>query len=167
MSGEGSDAWVEVTGRAGETQRLGTRLAAVLRPGDVVLLVGELGTGKTCFAQGLALGMGIEVQVTSPTFTLLREYPGELPLYHLDAYRLEGPADLFDMGMEEYMEGDGVLLVEWADRARGFFDVDHLEIVFEFGVGDDERRISIMPRGGSWVERLGRLRREGGDDERD
>ncbi len=89
---------------ADETRELGSALAGLLRPGDVVLLVGELGAGKTCFAQGVAHGLEVREQVTSPTFTLIREYRGRLPLYHLDAYRLEGAADLFAIGADEYLD---------------------------------------------------------------
>jgi len=118
-----------------------------------VLLVGELGAGKTCFAQGVAHGLEVREQVTSPTFTLIREYRGRMPLYHLDAYRLEGAADLFAIGVDEYLDKDGVLLVEWGDRARDFFTMDHLEITFFFGTSDEERRIVFTPCGSSWESR--------------
>ena len=140
-----------------ETRELGRRLASVLRHGDVVLLVGELGTGKTCLAKGLARGLDVGENVQSPTFTLLREYRGRIPLFHLDAYRLEGPWDLFDLGIEEYLEGEGVLLVEWGDRARDFFPGDFLEIRLEFTDEEERRRITLLPRGEGWVERIGRL----------
>jgi tRNA threonylcarbamoyladenosine biosynthesis protein TsaE len=136
---------------------LGGSLAAVLRPGDVLLLVGELGAGKTCFVQGLARGLGVAEQVTSPTFILMREYHGRLPLYHLDAYRLEGAGDLFAIGAEEYLDGEGVLVVEWGDRARDFFTLDHLEIGFEFAGTDDERRIHFLACGSSWEGRIPEL----------
>lgn len=153
---------VVITRNDGETRELGRSLAPVLHPGDVILIIGELGTGKTCFARGLARGLDVEEKILSPTFTLLREYRGRLPLYHLDAYRLEGPWDLFDLGVEEYMEGDGVLLVEWGDRARDFFTGDFLEVKLEFTDREGERRIHLLPRGGSWVERLGELQHGSG-----
>lgn len=149
-----------------ETQELGRRLASVLRDGDVVLVVGELGTGKTCLAKGLARGLGVGENVLSPTFTLLREYKGRIPLFHLDAYRLEGPWDLFDLGIEEYLEGEGVLLVEWGDRARDFFPGDFLEVRLEFTDKEEERRITFLPRGGDWLERIGCLPRGRGIFER-
>lgn len=145
---------IYVTRNERETRELGEKLAAILRPGDVLLLVGELGAGKTCLAQGLARGLGIKERVLSPTFTLLREYRGRLPLYHLDAYRLEGPWDLFEIGVEEYLEGDGVLLVEWGDRARNFFTPDFLELRMEFTASEEERLIHLLPRGEGWRERL-------------
>ncbi|MEW6553325.1 MAG: tRNA (adenosine(37)-N6)-threonylcarbamoyltransferase complex ATPase subunit type 1 TsaE [Actinomycetota bacterium] len=144
---------VRITHGADETRELGVALAALLRAGDVVLLVGELGAGKTCFAQGVAKGLEVAEQVTSPTFTLMREYRGSLPLYHLDAYRLEGAADLFAIGVEEYLDAGGVLLVEWGDRARDFFTGDHLEIAIFFGDGDEERNLVITARGDGWSRR--------------
>jgi len=154
MRGEAAGTRAYGTRCAGETCELGHRLAALLCPGDVVLLVGELGAGKTCFAQGVARGLEVTEQVTSPTFTLMREYHGRMPLYHLDAYRLEGPADLFAIGVDEYLDGDGVLLVEWGDRARDFFTLEYLEVRFDFADGDEERRIRFIARGGSWQQRL-------------
>jgi tRNA threonylcarbamoyladenosine biosynthesis protein TsaE len=150
---------VGISGSEYETRELGRSLAAILREGDVVLIIGEMGTGKTCLAKGLARGLGIGENVLSPTFTLLREYKGRLPLYHLDAYRLEGPWDLFDLGIEEYLEGDGVLVVEWGDRARDFFPGDFLEVRLEFTDREEERRITILPRGEGWLERIGCLPR--------
>lgn len=139
------------------TLALARRMAELLRPGDVVLLEGELGSGKTSFARGIAEGLGVRERVTSPTFTLLREYEGRLPLYHLDAYRLEGPWDLYDLGLEEYLEGRGVLVVEWADRARGFFTGERLEVSLDFAEGGEARHVVMRPHGGSWVERLALL----------
>jgi tRNA threonylcarbamoyladenosine biosynthesis protein TsaE len=153
VNGEGRLLRIYETGCAAETHELGRSLAQSLLPGDV-LLVGELGTGKTCFAQGVAEGLGITENVTSPTFTLMREYAGSIPLYHLDAYRLESPADLIPIGVDEYLEKEGVLLVEWGDRVRDFFEIDHLEISFEFGGGEEERRISFISHAGAWQQRL-------------
>lgn len=142
------------TDSAEQTFGLGAELADLLSPGDVVLLVGELGAGKTCLAQGIARGMGIGEQVTSPTFTILREYSGRMPLYHLDAYRLDGPADLFDIGVDEYLEGKGVLVVEWGDRVRDFFPPGYLEVRLDFAGGDEERLIRFLPLGDEWEKRL-------------
>jgi len=156
---KGPIAEIRISRSEDETQELGRRLASVLRDGDVVLIVGELGTGKTCLAKGLARGLGVGEKVLSPTFTLLREYKGRIPLFHLDAYRLEGPWDLFDLGIEEYLEGEGVLLVEWGDRARNFFPGDFLEVRLEFTDEEEERRITFLPQGGDWLERIERLPR--------
>lgn len=149
-----------------ETRELGRRLSALLRPGDVVLLVGELGAGKTCLAQGVARGLGVGERVTSPTFTLLREYRGRMPLYHLDAYRLEGPWDLFELGMEEYLESEGVLLVEWGDRAGDFFGPDTLEVEICFGEAEDERVVRFKAASDDWANRLRHLDSGGGGVER-
>ena len=112
------DAWCIVTADPGETRARGRRLGELARPGLVVLLAGELGAGKTCFAQGVAEGLGIPAgsPVTSPSYTLLNVHSGRLPLYHFDLYRLSRVEDLEDLGYDEVAEGDGVTLVEWADR---------------------------------------------------
>lgn len=101
-----------------ETQAIGHRLGELAQPGLVVLLSGELGVGKTCFAQGVAAGLGVpaDVPVTSPSYTLLNIHRGRLPLYHFDLYRLSTVADLEELGYDEVAERDGVTLVEWADR---------------------------------------------------
>lgn len=101
---------------AAHTHRLGMRLGALLLPGDVVLLEGTLGAGKTALTQGIGAGMGITETINSPTFTLLKEYAGRLPLYHFDLYRIEDPEELFALGFEDYFGGEGVCVVEWADR---------------------------------------------------
>ncbi|HEU5381049.1 MAG TPA: tRNA (adenosine(37)-N6)-threonylcarbamoyltransferase complex ATPase subunit type 1 TsaE, partial [Ktedonobacteraceae bacterium] len=124
-----------------QTQRLGMRLGELLQGGELLLLEGQLGTGKTTFTQGLALGLNITANINSPTFTLLKEYPGQLrpgdagkpprvgpALYHFDLYRLDDPAEIFDLGFEDYFYGNGVCIVEWADRADLYWPADHLRI---------------------------------------
>lgn len=113
-----SARWLAVTGGPQETRALGRRLGQLARPGLVVLLAGELGAGKTCFAQGVADGLGVPAgsPVTSPSYTLLNIHQGRFPLYHFDLYRLAAVDDLEDLGYDEIAEGDGVTLVEWADR---------------------------------------------------
>lgn len=103
-----------------QTLETGRIIGSVLERGDIVALIGELGSGKTCLTQGLAQGLGVaeNVPVVSPTFTLINEYPGRLPLVHLDVYRLSGPRDLEDMGYEEYFYGGGVIVIEWAEKVR-------------------------------------------------
>lgn len=101
---------------AARTRRLGERLGVLLQPGDVVLLDGPLGAGKTALTQGIGAGLGITETINSPTFTLLKEYTGRLPLYHFDLYRIEDPEELFTLGFEDYFGGDGVCVVEWAER---------------------------------------------------
>lgn len=111
-------SWTTVTAGPEVTRTLGGALGKLARPGLVVLLAGDLGTGKTCFAQGVADGLGVPVgtPVTSPSYTLLNIHHGRLPLYHFDLYRLSSVADLEDLGYDEVAEGDGITLVEWADR---------------------------------------------------
>ena len=101
---------------ASQTHRLGALLGGLLHPGDVVLLEGPLGAGKTALTQGIGAGLGVRETINSPTFTLLKEYMGRLPLYHFDLYRIEDPEELFALGFEDYFGGEGVCVVEWADR---------------------------------------------------
>ena len=100
-----------------ETFELGRQFAASLRRGAVLALAGDLGAGKTQFSKGLAAGLGVEAEVTSPTFTLIHEYPGgRLPLFHIDLYRLEEEEEVLGIGLDEYLDGDGVTVIEWADK---------------------------------------------------
>ena len=130
------------------TSAAGERLARVLGAGDVVLLFGELGAGKTAFVRGLARGLGAEPEdVSSPTFTLVQEYRGgRLPLYHVDLYRLE-PAEIADLGLDEMIEGDGVVAIEWADRWRDRPN-DAIEVTIR-DAGDNRRTIVTGVRTGS------------------
>ncbi|GAP62719.1 MAG: tRNA (adenosine(37)-N6)-threonylcarbamoyltransferase complex ATPase subunit type 1 TsaE [Ardenticatenia bacterium] len=130
-----------------QTRRLGARLAQLLEPGDIILLTGTLGAGKTHFVQGLARGLGVQRPVRSPTFTLVSEYPeGRIPLYHADLYRLNSEAELETVGLEEYMErGDGVVAVEWAEKAADWFP-EGMWIRFEHA-DDAKRRVIMKPVG--------------------
>ncbi|MFA6107684.1 MAG: tRNA (adenosine(37)-N6)-threonylcarbamoyltransferase complex ATPase subunit type 1 TsaE [Candidatus Latescibacterota bacterium] len=136
-----------ITRSPAETRALGRELATRLAPGEVVALIGDLGSGKTCLAQGICEGLGVPDPVTSPTFILINEYQGRrgtrvLPVYHLDLYRLAGPGELEDLGIEEYYYGEGICLVEWADRAAAQLPARHWEIRLE-QVGTEERRITV------------------------
>src|SRR5947209_2870694 len=119
-----------VTRNADETQALGARLAQRLEPGDVLWLSGDLGAGKTTFTQGLGRGLGIAAPINSPTFVLIREYVGRLPLYHIDLYRLDGAREVAALGLSDYLAGDGVCVLEWAERldARGELPGLHIHI---------------------------------------
>ena len=108
-----------ITNSAQETELLGERLAALLRPGDVIAYTGDLGAGKTAFTRGLAAGLGCRGRVTSPTFTIVNEYDGPTPLFHFDLYRLGGEEELFDIGWEDYLARPGVCAVEWSEQAPG------------------------------------------------
>lgn len=129
-----------------DTLAAGRRMAAVLEPGTVVCLSGELGAGKTVFAQGLARGLGIEDPVCSPTFTLIQEYrEGRIPLYHFDVYRIDGPWDMDELGYEEYFYGDGVCLVEWGNLIEELLPEGTVFVTIERdgSGGFDYRRITI------------------------
>lgn len=101
-----------------ETQALGEELGKTLKPGDVIALIGDLGTGKTCLTQGIARGVGIapDEVVSSPSYILINEYSGTVPIYHIDLYRLENSEEIAELGLSEYIEGDGICIIEWAER---------------------------------------------------
>jgi tRNA threonylcarbamoyladenosine biosynthesis protein TsaE len=146
-----------LTTAAEETRAMGEALSALLRPRDAVILTGELGAGKTTFVQGIARGLEVRDRVTSPTFTLIREYRGRLDVAHVDVYRLERIQDVVDLGLEELFDGDAVLLVEWGDAVEEILPADHLTVELTGGDGDDVRRIAMAPGGATWVERWERL----------
>ncbi len=129
-----------------QTRRLGARLAPFLHPGDVLALQGELGSGKTRWVQGVCQGLAVTNPVNSPTFTLVNEYQGQYPVYHIDLYRLDTGADLLTIGLEDYLYGDGVSLIEWADRAADFLPADHLSVEF-YHLGETKRRIFLQAHG--------------------
>ncbi len=126
-----------------ETEALGRKLAALVRPGMVIALYGGMGAGKTAFVRGLAEGMGLKARVSSPTFTIVNEYMGEVPLFHFDMYRLSGCDELFDIGWEDYLGRGGVLAVEWSENVDGVFDGDTVRVRIERGENDGERRITV------------------------
>ena len=120
-----------------ETEALGETLARRLGPGDVVAYRGDLGAGKTAFTRGLARGLGCTGRVTSPTFTVVNEYEGRLPLFHFDLYRLEGEDALYDVGWEDYLDRGGVCAVEWSERAEAALPGDWRRITIEGRAGDE------------------------------
>jgi tRNA threonylcarbamoyladenosine biosynthesis protein TsaE len=130
------------TTRADETEAAGERLAAALGPGDVVALVGELGAGKTCFVQGLVRGLGATTRATSPTFVLINQYRGRVPIYHVDAYRTQSLVEIMELGVAELLGGDGVTVVEWADKLLPLLPPGTIEVRIA-GVGDEPRTITI------------------------
>ena len=142
-----------------QTRRLGARLAELLEPGDVILLGGNLGAGKTVFAQGVATGLGIDGPVTSPTFTLIHEYEGRLPLYHVDLYRIAGDAEAGDLGLEEYLYGDGVTLIEWGERASGLLPRERLAVTLR-PVAETKRALRFEPAGDRYVRLLAAFKRD-------
>jgi tRNA threonylcarbamoyladenosine biosynthesis protein TsaE len=142
-----------ITGSAAETVALGERLGALLGEGEFIALTGELGSGKTQFARGVAAGIGVDraVPVTSPTYILMNVYHGRLPLYHFDLYRLAGDQDVADLGFEEYFYGSGVCLVEWAERLGCLLPEERLTVLFGY-LDDNSRNISFEPNGERYEE---------------
>jgi tRNA threonylcarbamoyladenosine biosynthesis protein TsaE len=142
------------------TRRAGERLGRVLEPGDVVALDGELGAGKTCFVQGLARGLGVprERRIASPTYTLINEHPGRTTLYHVDLYRLDDASELEEIGLAEYLGGDGVAAVEWFDRFPELRPAERIEIRFTI-TGGHARRISARAVGQAPAARLAAWRK--------
>ena len=145
------------TRSADQTTALGHRLGEILRPGEVLLLVGDLGTGKTTFVQGLASGLGFERRARSPSFTMVHEYRGgRYPLIHVDLYRCSSPGEVFDLGLDELFEPPSVSAVEWGDKAFEIAGRDYLELDFAWDAGEDVRNIAFLPSG-RWNDRMGDL----------
>jgi tRNA threonylcarbamoyladenosine biosynthesis protein TsaE len=138
------------------TKAIGAALAGLLDPGDVVGLAGDLGAGKTRLVQGAAAALGVDDPVLSPTFMLLREYDGDLPVHHVDAYRLAGPVELEDLGLDEVLAPDAVAFVEWADRVAAVLPESWLELVLHIR-DDDTREVVVRPHGPAWVARAREL----------
>lgn len=145
---------VVASSSASATQVLAAALAPICRPGDMIVLAGEMGAGKTAFAQGFARGLGITEPVTSPTFTIVREYAGgRLALHHLDVYRLDDLREVLELGIGEMLDEDAVMLVEWGDAVQPALGDQYLEIRLSFGEGDDDRTLELASRGASWRAR--------------
>ena len=144
------------TTSAAETHALGKALGETCAGREVMALVGPLGAGKTCLVRGIAEGLGVPTElVASPTFVLIHEYAGRLPLYHADLYRLEERDAVNGLGLEEYTETPGVTVIEWADKALGVLPRDHLWVTMDH-LGGDRRRVALHPRGArsaEWVAR--------------
>ncbi len=130
------------TTSAEETTALGERLGKMLSPGDVLALFGDLGAGKTTLTRGIALGLGLAADIHSPTFTLIHEHPGAVPLYHVDLYRLSSEEEIETLGLDEYIYSDGVTIIEWADRMESLLPNDRLDITLRM-VGDTERELTF------------------------
>lgn len=123
-----------------ETTKFGFELGSSLQKGDIVALIGDLGTGKTALTKAIAWGMGITETITSPTFTIVQEYmSGRLPLYHFDVYRISDPEEMYELGYEEYFFGEGVCVIEWADLIEELLPEETKVIRLEYGAGESER----------------------------
>lgn len=127
-----------------ETMSVGEQIGRTLSPGAVVALRGELGAGKTAFTRGLAAGLGVDFPVTSPTFTIVNEYPGTLPLFHFDAYRLKDERELFDIGWDDYLDRNGVCAIEWSENVPQALPPGAIVVEIEI-LGETKRRLTIFP----------------------
>jgi len=146
--------WTVTTDGPAETDALAQRLAALLQPGDLVVLAGDLGAGKTTFARGVGAGLGVTDPVVSPTFTLAREYHGRLRMLHVDVYRLDTVQELLDLGLDDLAADEAVMVVEWGDVVSGELAPDRLEVFLDFVPAvPDARRLTVAVGGASWVER--------------
>lgn len=141
---------------AEETRQLGRELGRLVQAGQIILLKGNLGAGKTAMVQGIAGGLGLDENITSPTFSLINEYQGKIPLYHMDLYRLDSESDLIDIGFEEYLDREGVVVIEWPELALPFLEPDFL-LVKILVKEQQERDITLEAQGESSLKLLRRL----------
>ncbi|WAC07113.1 MAG: tRNA (adenosine(37)-N6)-threonylcarbamoyltransferase complex ATPase subunit type 1 TsaE [Thermodesulfobacteriota bacterium] len=150
---EDSDFIIVKTDNPEETEEVGKFLGMHLGPGDIVSLIGELGSGKTCFTRGIACGLGIEesLPIVSPTFTLINEYPGKTPLFHFDLYRLDDSERVFDLGYREYFHGKGVAVIEWGEKVAHLLPDEYCLVLF-FSEFDERREIKIKGQGKRFID---------------
>ena len=149
------------TRSAGETLDAGEALGGLLKQGDVIAFFGELGAGKTVFAQGIARGLQVREYVTSPTFTIINEYQGDLPLYHFDVYRLEEPEEILELGHEEYFYGEGITVIEWAGKIKEYVPPGYLAVhLYRLEETDNvRRRITFEPWGKRYLQLVEELKK--------
>ena len=140
-----------------ETKKIGADIGELALPGDIYLLVGRLGTGKTCLTQGIAHGLNIKEYALSPSFVIVRELYGRLPLYHIDLFRLDHIEEIEELGWDDYLYGKGVCAVEWAEKGLRLLPNEHLLIQIDF-VSDTERSFRLKPRGKRYLEILDQLK---------
>ena len=140
-----------------QTQILGAHLGALALPGDIFFLIGALGAGKTCLTQGIARGLNIKEYAASPSFVIMRELYGRLPLYHIDLYRLDHIAEIMDLGLDDYLYGNGVCVVEWAEKGLSILPTEHLLIQISY-LSDTERNLQLKPSSQRYLEILVQLK---------
>ena len=140
-----------------ETEEFGIKLGSLMKRGDILCLNGDLGAGKTTMTKSIGLGLGVEEYITSPTFALINEYRGRLPVYHFDVYRLENADDLYDLGFDDYFYGNGVCVIEWADKIQRMIPKDRIVVDIEKGNEDDERLLKISGYGKRYEELIKEL----------
>ena len=146
---------------AEETRIVGASLSPVLLPGDVISLSGDLGAGKTVFVQGLAIALGVEKGVTSPTFTIVHEYEARYPIVHLDVYRLNSFQEVIDLGFEEYLDPQAIVLIEWGDAIAPMLPRRHLDLEIRRAndpEAEDERCLIFRPHGAEWIRKVQAMR---------
>lgn len=139
-----------------ETQSLGKQLGKLAQPGDVYLLSGQLGAGKTCLTQGIAWGLGSTEYAASPTFVLMRELKGRLMLYHIDLYRLDHIEEIADLGLDDYFYGKGICVVEWAEKGLAILPEENMLVQINY-LNDNERRLIFTPNGKRYEELMEQL----------
>ena len=150
-------SYLELTSHSPEqTQKFGVRIGELALPGDILLLVGGLGAGKTCLTQGIAWGLGIKEYTMSPSFVIVRELYGRLPLYHIDLYRLN-IEEIVELGLDDYLYGNGVCVVEWAEKGLSILPTEHLLIQISY-LADTERSFQLKPSGKRYLEILSQLK---------
>ena len=140
-----------------QTQQIGKQLGQLAKPGDVILLTGDLGAGKTCMTQGIAWGLDIDEFAASPSFTLMREHYGRLPLYHVDFYRLDSVEDIYDFGIDDYLFGNGLCVIEWAEKGMELMPQKRLLIEIEY-VSENERKLDLKANGKRYEQMLNDLK---------
>jgi tRNA threonylcarbamoyladenosine biosynthesis protein TsaE len=140
-----------------ETLELGAHIGEVAQPGDIFLLNGDLGAGKTCLTQGIARGLGSQEYALSPTFVLMRELKGRMQLYHIDLYRLDNIEEISDLGLEDYLYGRGVCVIEWAEKGLNVLPAEHLLIKIDY-LSDTERSFEFVPHGKRYEKLLDQLK---------
>jgi tRNA threonylcarbamoyladenosine biosynthesis protein TsaE len=141
-----------------ETQKFGVGIGELAQPGDTFLLVGGLGAGKTCLTQGIAWGLNIKEYAVSPSFVVIRELYGRLPLYHIDFYRLDNLEEIAELGLDDYLYGKGVSVVEWAEKGLSLLPAEHLLIEMSY-VSDTERNLKLKPSGKRYHHLVAQLKR--------
>lgn len=130
---------------AADTKKIAAELVNTLNPGSIICMYGDLGAGKTAFVQGMAAALGIDEPVTSPTFTIVNEYYGKMPLYHFDVYRIGSSDEMFEIGFDEYIDGDGISVIEWAELIEDILPEDRINVTIlkNMEKGEDYREIKV------------------------
>lgn len=161
MPSESPNVLVTNTYSVEETRIVGAALSPTLLPGDVISLTGDLGAGKTAFVQGVAAALGVEGRVTSPSFTIVHEYEGRYPIIHLDVYRLDSFQEVIDLGFEEFLDPEAIVLIEWGEAIAPMLPRRHLEVEMRSAAdpeSENERCLIFRPRGSEWIRKIQAMR---------